>query len=143
MTTQGSDLGESESEVYSISSFLCCFVCHPLPTYSFIHPSIFLSTHSPTHLLRLLSISPNHPTLHSPSHPAIHPAIRLSNQPLTDPLFYSSTHPSTCSLTPLSTQPSTYSSPSKHSQNPTVCQMTFLPWWRLQASGGGVRKQLG
>ena len=119
MTTQGSDLGESESEVYSISSFLCCFVCHALPTYSFIHPSIFLSTHSPTHLLRLLSISPNHPTLHSPSHPASHPSCHPSIQPasyrppllLIHPPIYLFTHPFVHSTIHLLITQQTFSEP--------------------------------
>ena len=142
MTTWDSNSGQSESEVYGISSFLCCFVHPPTPTCSFIHPSIFLSTHSPTHLLRLLSISPSRLTLHSPSHPpvlppSIPPASYRPTFLLFHPPIYLFTHPFVHSPIHLLIHPANIF------RTPTACQTTFLPWWRLQASGGGVRKQLG
>lgn len=116
MTTWDSNSGQSESEVYSISSFLCCFVHPPTPTCSFIHPSIFLSTHSPTHLLRLLSISPSHLTLHSPSHPPILPSVYPPSLLQTHFFTLPPTHlPVHSPIRPLNHPPT--HPPSKHFQN--------------------------
>ena len=142
MTTRDSNLGQSESEVYSISPFLCCFV-HPSTAYLFIHPSIHFPFHPPIYS----GFYPSHPAIqlftHPVTHPSIHAATRVSTQPLTDHSFtLPPTHlPVHSPIRPLKHPPT--HPPSKHLQNSHVCQTPFLPWWRLQASGGGVRKQLG
>lgn len=101
---------------------------HP-PTYSFIHPSIYLCTYSPIHPthpsihLPIYSLFyPSHTTIHpSATLPSIHPSAHLSPHPPTDPLIYSSTHPPTHLLTHSPTQPSTYSSIQKTFTEPPLC----------------------
>lgn len=142
MTTRDSNLGPSESEVYSISPFLCCFV-HPSTPYLFIHPPIHFPFHPPIYS----GFYPSHPAIQLVTHPSLtRPSVLPSVSPPSLLQAHSFTLPPShlpahSPIRPLNRPPT--HPPSKHLQNSHVCQTTFLPWWRLQASGGGVRKQSG